>query len=114
MSINDKLPNADECFVETAKLTEYLLSTTHPIGRSKAIFFMAFGFSIDDVDQMETSLRQHGQTQLVVQESETEHGVKYVLECSIDTPDARNPCIRSVWILETGRTGPRLVTAYPN
>ena len=114
MSTNDKLPNADEGFVDSAKLTEYLLSTTHPVGKGKAKFFMAFGFCVSDVDQMETALLLHGQTQPVVQVTDTEHGVKYVLECSIDTPDARNPCIRSVWIVEAGKTVPRLVTAFPN
>jgi hypothetical protein len=114
MSMNDKLPNADEGFVESAKLTEYLLSITHRDGKAKAKFFTAFGFSITDIDQMKTALLLHGQTRPVVKETETEHGVKYLLECSIDAPDTRNPCIRSLWIVDAGNTAPRLVTAYPN
>ena len=112
--MSDKLPNSDACFVEPAKLTQYLLSTTHPVGKAKAKFFMAFGFSGDESDRMEAALRNHGQTRPIVQESETEHGVKYVLECDIDSPDDRNPCIRSVWIVDAGKTAPRLVTAYPD
>jgi hypothetical protein len=34
------------------------------------------------------------------------HGVKYVVECSLETPDRRNPCLRSVWIIETGQDCP--------
>ncbi len=112
--MREKLPNAEAATVEVAKLTEYLLSTTHKDGKGKAKFFMAFGFSLAEVDQMETALLLHGLTQPVVQVSDTEHGVKYVLECSLDTPDARNPCIRSVWIVDAGKTSPRLVTAFPN
>ena len=113
MSRNNKLPNADKCFVESKKMAEYLLSTTHKYGKGKAEFFMAFGFSPNDISQMETALRHHAQTRPIVNETKSEHGVKYVLECSIDTPDARNPCIKSVWIVDIEKTVPRLVTAYP-
>jgi len=35
------LPNADEAVIEPAKLRDYLLSTTHPLGRFKARFLGA-------------------------------------------------------------------------
>lgn len=40
------------------------------------------------------------------------HGIKYEVRCSIATPDGRDPCTTTVWIVEGGRP-PRLVTAYP-
>jgi hypothetical protein len=43
-----KLPNADQARVEREKITEYLLSTSHPDGRSKAEFFSRFGFRVDE------------------------------------------------------------------
>jgi hypothetical protein len=112
--MNDRLPNADKAVVEPAKLTEYLLSLTHEDGMGKAKFFMMFGFTREQADQLETSLLKHGQTQPVVDLKTTEHGVKYVLECAVESPDGRNPCIRSVWIVDAGKTAPRLVTAYPS
>ena len=42
-----KLPNASVARVDFEKLTEYLLSETHPIGRSKAAVFRRLGFSRD-------------------------------------------------------------------
>jgi hypothetical protein len=34
-----RLPNAEKAVIERRKLTEYLLSETHPTGRFKAQFF---------------------------------------------------------------------------
>lgn len=112
--MRDKLPNADAAFVEATKLTEYLLSTSHKDGKGKAKFFMAFGFSLADVAVMEAALLLHPIAQPVAQIKETEHGVKYEVACSVETPDGRNPCIRSVWIVDAGKSEPRLVTAFPN
>jgi hypothetical protein len=41
------LPNADRAVIEDAKVRDYLLSATHPIGRFKSVFFVALGFSAD-------------------------------------------------------------------
>jgi hypothetical protein len=37
----------------------------------------------------------------------------YVIEGEIDSPDGRNPRIRSVWVVEINSTAPRFVSAYP-
>lgn len=55
-----KLPNADRLDVPKAKVVDYLLSSTHPQGRHKAVFFRAFGFSLAAWDQLAAALRQHG------------------------------------------------------
>ena len=39
-----KLPNAEQAIVESRKITHYLLSETHPDGKSKENFFSRFGF----------------------------------------------------------------------
>ncbi|WP_353216318.1 DUF6883 domain-containing protein [Sandarakinorhabdus sp.] len=41
------------------------------------------------------------------------HGRKFVVHCNMPSPDARNPCITSVWIIDANGDRPRLVTAYP-
>jgi len=41
------------------------------------------------------------------------HGVKYIIEGLLEAPSGASPRIRTVWILETGETNPRFVTAYP-
>lgn len=40
-----KLPNAELAIVPEQKITLYLLDPTHPVGGSKASFFLRFGFT---------------------------------------------------------------------
>ena len=44
-----KLPNRENAYIPPRKLTEYLLSETHSIGKSKAKFFRAIGFDEENV-----------------------------------------------------------------
>ena len=54
------LPNADRATIEPAKLRDYLLSTGHPVGRFKARFFAALGFSAERWQELEEAFRiQH-------------------------------------------------------
>ena len=111
--MSKRLPRPDELVVESRKLTDYLLCESHPDGASKAKFFVGVGFDVDDAGVLGEALTQHGRTRDVVEASATGFGMKYVVQCSLITPDERNPCIRSIWIAE-GSEAPRLVTAYPN
>jgi len=43
----------------------------------------------------------------------TTFGTRYVVEGLLNTPDSRNPLIRTVWFIETGQTSPQFITAYP-
>lgn len=108
-----RLPRPDEFVVESRKLTDYLLCESHPDGASKAKFFRGFGFDVSRAGILAEALVQHGRTRDVVEVSATGFGMKYVVQCSLITPDERDPCIRSAWIAE-GSEAPRLVTAYPN
>ncbi len=108
-----KLPNAEKAVVPSDKITDYLLSLTHPDGRDKAIFFMAFGFIPDVPTRLETALLQQAASQDVVKSVSSVFGVRYVIEGQLETPDGRNPRVRSVWFIEKGDEIPRLVTAYP-
>jgi hypothetical protein len=40
-----KLPGIEKARVGEAKIVKYLLSATHRAGKSKAAFFMEFGFA---------------------------------------------------------------------
>jgi hypothetical protein len=108
-----KLPNADQAVIPSDKITGYLLSLTHPDGRDKAIFFMAFGFSPDDPVQLEVALLRQAVSQEVVKSIASTFGVRYVIEGELQSPDGRNPLVRSVWFIENDEEIPRLVTAYP-
>ena len=39
------LPNPERALVDDAKVRDYLLSSSHPVGRFKSVFFSALGFS---------------------------------------------------------------------
>lgn len=70
-------------------------------------------FAISDMDTFISSLIQHSIERDIEETTATEFGDKYELKCEIQTPDDRNPCIVTVWIIENGKQRPTLVTAYP-
>lgn len=106
-----KLPTIENALVEEAKITAYLLSEENSGGKSA--FFMAFGFTLDGWQILREALLQHASTHEVKGSIETRHGVKYIIEGDMQTPDGRTPRVRSVWIVDVGKDVPRLVTAYP-
>ena len=54
-----RMPNAENAFVECPKVKDYLLSPTHPVGKHKAVFFHAFGYTRANWTTLELALRQH-------------------------------------------------------
>jgi hypothetical protein len=107
------LPNADNAFVEPAKILEYLLAFDHPEGGSKAGFFTRFGFTADDAEALAAALLAQARANPVSSSAESKHGTKYGIDGPLLCPDGRSPSIRSVWIIDRGADAPRLVTAYP-
>lgn len=107
------LPNAERAIVPELKITRYLLDLTSKHGKSKAQFFLAFGFTIDAWEVMAAALKQHAQAHPVASTRETPYGLHYSIEGQINTPDGRNPQVRTVWKIETGEFIPSFVTAYP-
>lgn len=108
-----KLPNRDKAIVAEAKIARYLLDLTHPVGRSKAVFFLAFGFIIEEWSVMADALIRHADEHDITKSEEAEDGLRYVIEGLLHTPDGRNPFVRTVWFVEKDSDIPRFVTAYP-
>ena len=108
-----RLPNAESARVEREKIEGYLLSTISPRGRSKAVFFLSFGFSMEHWQDFAEALRGHGVTHEAVKVVETVHGPRYHVEGMLETPDGRDPQVKTVWQLDAGSDSPRLITAYP-
>jgi hypothetical protein len=108
-----KIPNNNLSFVADNKIRDYLLSDVHEIGKHKADFFKRFGFDLLDVETFKGSLIQHSIDRDIEKTNDSDFGIKYELKCEIKTPDGRNPCIVSVWIVENGQEIPKLVTAFP-
>lgn len=108
-----KLPNAEAAFVPPEKLTGYLLSETHPVGRSKATFFRAHGFDDTNVDQLDRGLKDIASTLDCTNTTDTGFGIKFVVDGTLQTPRGTSILIRTVWIIDHGTIAPRFVTAYP-
>ena len=110
-----QLPNVAHARVADAKITNYLLNPSHSAEASaKARFFRAHGFSIADWEELKKALLDHPRINAVTATATTPYGAKYEISCSLITPDRRDPCIISVWIVEPSDPYPRFVTAYPN
>jgi hypothetical protein len=100
------------CTVPEGKITGYLLDPDHRFGGPKARFFLALGFSQAEWRAMAAALAAHPALNPIESTTTTRHGAKYVVRCSLATPDGRNPCVVTVW-MKDGDSPPRLVTAYP-
>ena len=51
-----KVPGSDNAVIPREKLTGYVLSATHPLGKAKARLFLSHGFSLENVDLLEEKL----------------------------------------------------------
>ena len=107
-----KLPNDGAAVVDRRKITGYLLDPLNAQNQGKARHFGQFGFVASEWQALATALTEHPITNDVIKTERSPYGMKYVVECNLTTPDGRNPCLRSVWIVDNGQSIPRLVTAY--
>lgn len=108
-----KLPNGHLALVAKEKVADYLLNPAHPDNGGKAEFFHLRGFRREEWEVLARAFRDLATGTEVTERLESFHGVKYVLEGVVRTPDGRNPRVRTVWVVDEGRNCPRLVTAYP-
>jgi hypothetical protein len=108
-----KLPAGETAFVPKEKIKEYLLSLTHPVGYSKAIFFREIGYNESNYELLEEALLDIARNSEVVEIENMTFGSKYVLEGSINSPLNIIKIIRTVWIVEVNHPRPRFITGYP-
>lgn len=107
------IPNADRATIEPAKLRDYLLSATHPIGRFKARFFNALGFAPDRWEELAEALRLQHLTQDGRPAGPTAQGRKFTIRAILNGPTGQSALVISVWFIPAGGEVPRFVTAYP-
>jgi len=88
----------------------------HLLGALEAkssLFFARFGFRIEEWEVLAQALRRHGAHYEVVNTVDSAYGTRYAVDGPLETPDGRNPLVQTVWIIEKGSAGPRLITAHP-
>ncbi len=103
---------ADDAIIPAEKLRDYLLSTTHADGRSKAAFLAQLGYSRDEWQFLEDDLR--GQLALDAEPGKSSpFGQKYEILGLLEGPNGTRAWVRTVWIVLNDETRPRLVTLIP-
>jgi hypothetical protein len=108
-----KLPNRENAYIPPLKLTGYLLSETHSVGKAKAGFFRVVGFDEARIEMLEKGLLAIARSEEVREVMTSLHGTKYIVEGTLETPTGRGVQVRTVWIVELDQDYPRFVTAYP-
>ena len=108
-----KLPNHEQAAIDSAKLRDYLLSRSHPVGRFKAAFFATLGYSEDSGDELAGGLRLIARDGTVEAEEPSEFGRKYRVRGVLAGPNGRLATVVTVWVVLDGEVVPRLVTAFP-
>jgi len=107
------LPNRENAYVRSEKLTQYLLSESHTTGKSKARYLRAVGFDETNIDLLRQGLLLIAKSFDVINTVTTSHGEKFVIEGEFQAPNGSLIRLRTIWIIDTGQTQPRFVTAYP-
>jgi hypothetical protein len=107
------VPNSEKAYIPSAKLKDYLLSSSHAVGKSKAKFFREFGFNESNVHLLETGLLSIVFVEDVTNVTVSLHGTKYTVDGLLLTPTGTTVHVRTIWILETDQNEPRFVTAHP-
>ena len=106
------LPNAERAVIDPSKLDGYVLSASHPVGRFKARFFAALGFTSDNWRDFEAALRAQHLTQAAVAEPVEALGQPFTIRAILKGP-ASSALVTSVWFFRAGEEAARFVTAYP-
>lgn len=107
------LPNHEQAYIPEPKLTKYLLSETHEIGKAKAKYFRLLGYTETNADQLADGLLMIAKSKKVSQAVTTPYGTKYIIEGNLFTPIGTTVRIRTIWVVESDDKRPRFVTAYP-
>jgi len=107
-----KLPHAEDVRIDESKVRGYLLSASHPIGRSKARLFAAIGFNQGSAAAFIDELRRIAATEDVSADVVTPFGRKYAVHGHLRGPVGSRP-VATIWLLEHGQKRVRLVTVRP-
>lgn len=107
-----RLPDAASANVAPEKVRDYLLQRDHPDNAGKADFFALFGFTRERWSELHAALVAHPAHNQVVRMVPAGDGIRYRVRCNLASPDRRDPCITTIWAVESGRS-PNLITAFP-
>ena len=105
--------SADDAVIPAEKLRDYILDRMHPDGRAKAEYLGRVGYSAAKWRRLEGDLRDLLRTSEARPGRVSPYGEKYEILGSLTGPNGGTAWVRSIWIMRTGETAPRLVTLIP-
>jgi hypothetical protein len=107
------LPNAERAVVDDAKVRDYLLSPTHPVGRFKSVFFIALGFSVDRWEVLRDALLELARTLDATPGQPSPFGSKFEIRATLQGPSGRQAEVVTVWMVSNDRDFPHFITSHP-
>ena len=107
------IPYAENLHVPPVKLDAYLLDPAHPFGGGKAEWFKRQGYHRGNADRLASDLIELARSSENWLSVTTRFGVKCAVRGSVETPRGRKLRLTTIRFIDTGRTVPRLITAYP-
>ena len=108
-----KLPAAERAVIEAAKIRDYLLSTSHPVGRFKTPFFTGLGYTRANWRGLEADLRNLAATGDAQPGQPSPYGQKYEIRGILRGPSGKYSEVLTVWIILVSGDVPQFVTAFP-
>ncbi len=109
-----RIPNYEKAIIDAAKLKDYVLSDSHPIGRFKAVLFQQMGYGQENWEQLAKDICvQHLLLDAELGEK-TKYGQKYIITGDVKGPSGEVMKLKSIWIILTGEELPRFITIYPS
>ena len=107
-----KLPNATDVRIDERKVRDYLLSPSHPIGRSHALVFAALGFDQRSAAAFISEIRRIAASSEIAGSEKTSFGDKFLVPGELTGP-AGSRAVVTLWLREYGHKRVRLVTVRP-
>ena len=108
-----KLPAAERAVIEPAKIRDYLLSSSHPVGRFKAPFFASLGYTSANWRRLDEDLRDLAISGDAELGKDSPYGQKYEIRATLRGPSGKSAEVLTVWIVLFGGYMPQFVTAFP-
>ena len=107
------LPNSGSAVVDAAKVRDYLLSETHPVGRFKAAFLATLGYSANHWELLRDDLLALGRAGPAAPGKPSAFGQMFEVDGILIGPSGRSADVKTVWIVRANEDSPRFVTAFP-
>src|SRR5687767_10313654 len=107
------LPNAERAVIDAAKVRDYLLSEDHAVGRFKAALFVALGYTQAQWEVLRDGLLALTRSGAAAAGKPSSYGQTFQVDGILVGPSGRSAAVRTVWIIRTGESAPRFVTAFP-